>query len=79
MFLIDDILLLPYKGLKGVLKKIHEMAESEITDTAVIRERLMEQQLRFALDEINEEEYSAREKELLERLNALRGAEEKEV
>lgn len=69
MLLIDDILLLPVKGFFGVLKKIHEMAEQELSDENYIRERLMELQLRFELDEISEEEYHRQEKELMQRLN----------
>ena len=39
----------------------------------------MELQLRFELDEISEEEYEKHEKELLERLDAIRKAKEEEV
>ncbi|MBI4690609.1 MAG: gas vesicle protein GvpG [Nitrospirae bacterium] len=69
MLLIDDILLLPVKGFFGVLKKIHEMAEQELSDEGYIRERLMELQLRYELDEIGEDEYYRQEKELMQRLN----------
>jgi len=69
MLLIDDILLLPVKGFFGILKKIHEMAEHELSDENYIRERIMELQLRFELDEISEEEYRLQEKELMQRLN----------
>lgn len=76
MLLIDDLLLLPFKGLVGVFKKIHEMAERELTDEDYIRERLMELQLKFELDEISEEEYTREEKELMARLDAIRKAKE---
>ena len=36
-------------------------------------------QLRFELDEINEQEYNEREKELLDRLDAITEAKEKEI
>ena len=62
MLLIDDLLLLPVKGFIGIFKKIHEMAEQELSDEGYIRERLMELQLRFELDEISEEEYTKQEK-----------------
>lgn len=78
MLLIDDLLLLPVKGFFGIFKKIHEMAERELSDEDYIRERLMELQLRFELDEISEEEYNKQEKELLARLDAARGANEEE-
>ena len=47
MLLIDDLLLLPVKGFIGIFKKIHEMAEQELSSEDHIRERLMELQLRF--------------------------------
>ena len=78
MLLIDDLLLLPVKGFVGIFKKIHEMAAHELSDEDYIRERLMELQLRFELDEIGGEEYNQKEKELLTRLDAARGANEEE-
>lgn len=79
MFIIDDILLAPLKGVIWVGKKINEIAEKELTDEDRIKEKLMELQLRFELDEISEEEYNKQEKELLERLDAIRKAKEEEV
>ncbi len=76
MLLIDDLLLLPVKGFFGIFKKIHEMVEHELSDEDYIRERLMELQLRFELDEISEEEYTKQEKELMARLDAVRTAKE---
>ncbi len=76
MFLIDDILLAPLKGVIWLGKKINEVIEKEISDEGRIKERLMELQLRFELDEISEEEYKKQEKELLERLDAIRKAKE---
>ena len=76
MFLIGDLLLLPVKGFVGIFKKIHEMAECELSDEGYIRERLMELQLKFELDEISEEEYIKQEKELMARLDVIRGTNE---
>ena len=76
MFLIDDILLLPLKGIIWMGKKINEAAEKELTDEGPIKEKLMELQLRFELDEISEEEYNRQEQELLERLDTIRIAKE---
>ena len=78
MFLIDDLLALPVKGFLGIFKKIHEMAEQELSDETYLLEKLMALRLRFELDEINEEEYNRQEKELLARLDAARGANEEE-
>jgi len=76
MFLIDDLLALPVKGFLGIFKKIHEMAEQELSDETYLREKLMALRLRFELDEISEEEYSQQERELLARLDAARGVDE---
>jgi len=79
MFLIDDILLAPLKGVIWVAEKVKEIAEQELYDEGRIKERLMELQLQFELyDEISEEEYKKQEKELLARLDAIRKAKEKE-
>ena len=78
MFLIDDLLTLPVKGFLGIFKKIHEMAEQELSDETYLLEKLMALRLRFELDEINEEEYNRQEKELLVRLDAARGANEED-
>lgn len=76
MFLIDDILLAPLKGVVWLGKKIDEVAEKEFSDEGRIKEKLMELQLRFELDEISETEFNKQEKELLERLDANRKAKE---
>jgi hypothetical protein len=57
-------------------EKINDVAQREFSDEGLIKERLMELQLRFELDEIDEETYTRQEKELLERLNTIHGEEE---
>jgi hypothetical protein len=79
MFLIDDILLSPLKGIIWLGKKINEVAENEFSDEGLIKERLMELQMRFELDKISEKEYNKQEAELLARLDAIRKAKEEEV
>jgi len=58
MFLIDDILLAPLKGLVWLGKKIDDVVEKELYDEGGIKEKLMELQLRLELEEISEEEYN---------------------
>lgn len=79
MFIVDDILLAPLKGVIWIGEKINEVSEKEFSDEGLIKEKLMELQLKFELDEISEEEYKKQEKELLERLDAIRKAKEEEV
>ena len=64
MFLIDDILLAPLKGVIFIGKKINEVIEKEMSDEGAIKERLIALQLKFEMDEIDEEEYDRREDEL---------------
>lgn len=79
MFIIDDILLAPLKGVIWIGEKINEMSEKEFSDEGRIKEKLMELQLRFEIDEISEEEYKKHEEELLARLDAIRKTKEEEV
>jgi len=72
MFLLDDILLSPVNGFIFILNQIQKMADSELNDDTVIKEQLLELQMRLELDEISEEEYSQREAELFARLRAIR-------
>lgn len=76
MLLIDDLLLLPLRGLWGVFKKIHEIADLELSDEKFIQEKLMALRLQFELDEISEEEYDRQERELLAHLDAVRAEKE---
>ena len=79
MFLIDDILLAPLNGIIWLGKKINEVAEREFSDEGLIKEKLMQAQLRFEMDDISEEEYNKQETELLARLDAIRKAKEEEA
>ncbi|MEI7725263.1 MAG: gas vesicle protein GvpG [Bacteroidota bacterium] len=72
MFLIDDILLAPLKGVIFIGKKINEVIDKEMSDEGSIKERLMRLQLQFEMDEIDEEEYDRREDELLNLLGQIR-------
>ena len=76
MFLVDDILLAPLKGVIWIGKKINEITERELSDEGRIKEQLMQLQLQFEMDEISEEEYNKQEKEFLERLDAIIKAKE---
>lgn len=72
MFLIDDILMAPLKGVIFIAEKINEVIEHEMSDEGSIKERLMALQLKFEMDEIDEEEYDRREDELLKLLGNIR-------
>jgi len=73
MFLIDDILLAPLKGVVYLAKKIHELAEEELEDTGEkLKRELLDIQMLFETDQITEEEYQTKEKNVLERLSNLK-------
>ncbi|MBU1121150.1 MAG: gas vesicle protein GvpG [Candidatus Omnitrophota bacterium] len=79
MFLIDDIILSPVKLVIWLGKKIDDVAQKELSDEGCIKEKLMQLQLRFEMDEITEEEYNKQEEEILARLEAIRKAKEEGV
>ena len=76
MLLLDDILLLPFKapisGVRWVLKQIQTMADNELMNDQVWKERLIELQMKLELREITEEEYAAEEKVIFEQLREIR-------
>lgn len=72
MFLLDDLLMAPFKGMIFIAEKINEVIEKETSDEGAIKERLMALQLKFEMDEITEEEYDEREDELLKLLENIR-------
>jgi len=72
MFLIDDLLLAPINGFKFILSQIQKMADRELNDESVIKEQLLELQMRLELGEISEQEFAQAEAELFARLRAMR-------
>jgi len=80
MLLIDDILLLPITGpiagVRWVLKQIQTMADNELMNDQVWKERLIELQMKLELGEVSEEDYAAEEKEIFQRLREIRQARE---
>ncbi len=75
MFILDDLLIkLPAKGFGNLIKKICEMAESEIGDESKIKEELQQLQMLYATDQVTDEEYEEKEAKILERLSAAEGA-----
>lgn len=72
MLLIDDLLIwLPAKGLMAVFKKIHDLAEAELNDESKLKEQLLRYQTMYEFDQISEEEYQAREDEIIIKLNEI--------
>ena len=72
MFIIDDLLMAPVNGFKFILGQIQKMADQELNDDTVIKEQLLELQMRKELDEISDEEFAEREADLFARLRVIR-------
>lgn len=71
-FLLDDLLLLIGEAVK-------EAADKELFGSREdIHEQLLALQAKLDMSEIQEDEYNQKEKELLERLEAIRAREEEE-
>ena len=72
MFLLDDILLAPVNGFKFIMRQIQQLADKELNDESVIKEQLLELQMRYELEEISDEDYAEAERELFARLRAIK-------
>ena len=72
MFLLDDLLLAPVNGFKFILRQIQQLADKELNDESLIKEQLLELQMRLELEEISEGDYAEAERELFARLRAIK-------
>jgi len=72
-FLIDDLLLLPARMFMDVVEKIRDMAVEELEDTPEkLQRELLDAQMALETEEITEEEYQKKEKDILARMEALK-------
>ena len=70
MFILDSLLI---GSLRFVLDKVVAAAEAELQDDSVLREQLLEAQMRLELGEITDEECAAIESDVLARLREVKG------
>ncbi len=70
MFLIDSLLI---DGLKFVLDKLVQIVDAELNDDTVLRERLLDAQMKLELGELSLDEFSEIEQDVFARLRELRG------
>ena len=79
-FLIDDLLLLPIKGpiagVRWVLRQIQTMADDELNNDQVWKERLIELQMMLETGEITEEQFTAEEAQVFQALRDIRARRE---
>ena len=72
MLIIDDILLFPFRSIFWIFREIHNAAQQELaTEAEAITAELSELYMMLETGKISEEEFNAREKELLDRLDEL--------
>lgn len=71
MFILDDLVLLPFQPIIMAAEKIKEMIDHEMFDEGRVKEKLMELQIKLDMKQIGEEEYAMREKDLLEWLDII--------
>lgn len=72
MFILDDLLLAPAKGLLFIFKEIYKQVDKELYDETHILKQLRSLQTSLEMDEITEEEYDQAEEKLMERLQIAR-------
>lgn len=72
MFIIDDILLSPYRSILWIFREICDAAHQELANEAEsITAELSKLYTLLEAHQITEESFEAREKELLDRLDKL--------
>ncbi len=79
MFLIDDILLSPFKGLAWICRELQKVVDQEYANE---RDRLSDElskaYMMLETGQITEAEFAPLERQILDRLDALKGAGESE-
>ena len=80
MLLLDDLLMLPLKapvaGFRWIMKQVQTMADTELMDDQIWKERLIELQMKLELGEVSDQGYAAEEAVIFERLREIRKARE---
>jgi hypothetical protein len=59
-------------GIRFVLDKLAQTVEKELSDDTVLRQRLLEAQMRLELGELSEDEFAAVEADVLQRIREVR-------
>lgn len=78
MFLIDDILLAPVRGVHFIASSIHDAVREEIeSERQALRNELNDLYMAIETGEISEDAFDAREEEVLDRLDELDALQER--
>ncbi len=72
MFLVDDVILMPFRGILWILNEINHAAAQEMDDEAdAITVQLSDLYMMLETGAITEEEFAAQEENLLNRIDQL--------
>jgi hypothetical protein len=71
MFLIDDLLLAPFKGFSFVMNTLRRVAEEQWTDDAPLKEQLLALQVELEDGTLTEEEYLQAEAAILREIHEV--------
>jgi DNA-directed RNA polymerase delta subunit len=72
MFLIDDLLMMPARGIMAVFREVHNAAQQDAAgESEAIRTELSELYMRLETQQISEAQFEDRERELLDRLDEI--------
>jgi hypothetical protein len=69
MLIIDSLII---SGVRFVLDKVAAAVETEMNDDAVLRERLLDAQMRVELGEMTQDEFDVFEADILARIREIR-------
>ena len=69
MLIIDSLII---SGVRFVLDKVAAAVETELNDDSVLRERLLEAQMRVELGDMSQDEFDEFEADILDRIREIK-------
>jgi gas vesicle protein GvpG len=69
VLIIDSLII---SGVRFVLDKVAAAVDTELNDDSVLRERLLDAQMRLELEEISQEEFDAIEADIVTRIREIK-------
>ena len=69
MLIIDSLII---SGVRFVLDKVAAAVDTELNDDSVLRQRLLDSQMRLELGEISQEEFDAIEADIVARIREIK-------
>ncbi|OPY56186.1 MAG: Gas vesicle protein G [Pelotomaculum sp. PtaU1.Bin035] len=72
MFILDNLIMSPWRFFSFIVEEIYNRAMAELTDESLITREMLEVQVRYDMGEVSDDEYGKLEEELVGRLRAAR-------